>query len=178
MTAEEKARADASVRAWVAVNSDRRKAIARAWARKWRDANAEKVADQSRRYRPKQIQRDRVRYQSDANYRIRVGLRSKLYQAVHRLPHKTRELEKWGARSTVGPLIGCSPVDLMNHLQGQFQVGMSWDNHGLSGWEIDHIKPCAAFDLTDPNQRRACFHYSNLRPLWRKDNQAARRMPD
>jgi hypothetical protein len=176
MTPEERAQADARVRAWVAANPDRRKKIARDWARKWRDANVEVVLDRARRHRPRQMERDRDRYQSDENYRIRVGLRAKLYQAVHRLPNKTRELEKWGARSTIGPLLGCSPLELRAHFEALFQSGMSWENHGAV-WEIDHRNPCASFDLTDLEQRRACFHHSNLRPLLRKENQAARRIP-
>jgi len=47
---------------------------------------------------------------------------------------------------------------------------MSWDNYGYRGWHIDHIRPCASFDLTDPEQQRECFHYTNLQPLWWQDN--------
>ena len=47
---------------------------------------------------------------------------------------------------------------------------MSWDNYGIHGWHIDHIRPCASFDLTDPEQQRQCFHYPNLQPLWAFDN--------
>ena len=47
---------------------------------------------------------------------------------------------------------------------------MSWDNHGYDGWHVDHIRPCASFDLTDEEQVRKCFHYTNLQPLWAKDN--------
>lgn len=47
---------------------------------------------------------------------------------------------------------------------------MTWDN--LGEWQIDHRKPCVSFDLTDPEQQRACFHYSNLQPLWEADNKA------
>jgi hypothetical protein len=36
--------------------------------------------------------------------------------------------------------------------------------------DIDHIKPCAAFDLTDPAQQKECFHFSNLQLLWAEDN--------
>ena len=35
---------------------------------------------------------------------------------------------------------------------------------------IDHIKPCASFDLTDPAQQKECFNYKNLQPLWAFDN--------
>ena len=58
----------------------------------------------------------------------------------------------------------------MDHLEKQFQPGMSWDNHGYDGWHVDHIRPCASFDLTDEEQVRKCFHYTNLQPLWAKDN--------
>jgi hypothetical protein len=47
---------------------------------------------------------------------------------------------------------------------------MSWDNHGKHGWHIDHIRPCASFDFSDPEQQQQCFHYSNLQPLWAGDN--------
>lgn len=67
-------------------------------------------------------------------------------------------------------LIGCTVEYLRQHLEQQFQPGMSWDNWSISGWHIDHIRPCASFDLTDPIQQAQCFHYTNLQPLWAKDN--------
>ena len=42
------------------------------------------------------------------------------------------------------------------------------DNHGL--WHLDHIRPCAAWDLTKPAEQAECFHYSNYQTLWAKDN--------
>jgi len=49
---------------------------------------------------------------------------------------------------------------------------MKWSNYGgRTGWQIDHIIPCAKFDLTDVKEQQKCFHYLNLRPLWGKDNQ-------
>jgi hypothetical protein len=45
---------------------------------------------------------------------------------------------------------------------------MTWNNHGK--WHIDHIIPCCAFDLADPEQRKRCFHYTNLQPLWAQQN--------
>src|SRR5215475_8895605 len=65
-------------------------------------------------------------------------------------------------------LIGCSPVELMQHIERQFLPGMAWNNRHL--WHVDHIKPCSAFDLLDPEQQKRCFHYSNLRPMWARDN--------
>lgn len=65
-------------------------------------------------------------------------------------------------------LLGCSWEELKKHLELQFQEGMSWDNK--SEWHIDHIIPCAAFDLADPIQQKICFNWRNLQPLWKEDN--------
>jgi len=73
-------------------------------------------------------------------------------------------------------LLGCSIEELKIYLQGFFQPGMTWDNYGnpdgdhKKSWHVDHIRPCASFDLSDPIEQRECFHYTNLQPLWGKDN--------
>jgi len=66
-------------------------------------------------------------------------------------------------------LIGCSVAALVRHIESQFLAGMSWDNRKL--WHVDHIIPLAAFDLTQKEQQFAAFHYTNMRPLWAKENQ-------
>lgn len=66
-------------------------------------------------------------------------------------------------------LIGCPMVWLEAHLESLFAPCMTWGNHGKV-WHIDHIKPCAKFDLTDPEQQRICFHWTNLQPLFAADN--------
>ncbi|MDA8212175.1 MAG: hypothetical protein M0021_09900 [Clostridia bacterium] len=68
-------------------------------------------------------------------------------------------------------LIGCTRAELRTHLEALFTDGMTWENYGKSnGWQVDHIRPCASFDLTDPRQQRECFHYTNLQPLWATEN--------
>jgi hypothetical protein len=71
-------------------------------------------------------------------------------------------------------LLGCTIEELRAHLEAQFQDGMSWDNRGYYGWHIDHIRPCASFDLTVPEQQKECFNYRNLQPLWARDNMSKR----
>lgn len=66
-------------------------------------------------------------------------------------------------------MIGCSSSEFRAHIERLFTAGMTWDNYGE--WVIDHIKPCAVFDFSYPTQQWECFHFSNLQPLWQRDNQ-------
>jgi hypothetical protein len=108
---------------------------------------------------------ERRRYQEDEQWRIRKILRARLFAIVKRGMGK-----KLG--STL-ELLGCTLEEFQAHIEAQWVDGMNWDNLGHVGdvWHIDHIKPCASFDLTDPAQQKACFHWSNLQPLWAADNQ-------
>ena len=66
-------------------------------------------------------------------------------------------------------LLGCTVLEAKHHIEMQFKEGMTWDNHGVV-WEIDHIIPLAAFDLTRKDQQMLANHYTNLRPLWKALN--------
>jgi len=68
--------------------------------------------------------------------------------------------------------VGCSLDELRIHLESRFKKGMTWKNRGKFGWHIDHIIPCSAFDHSDQNQVRQCWHFTNLRPMWWQDNLA------
>ena len=65
-------------------------------------------------------------------------------------------------------LVGCTVEELHKHLESMFIDGMSWDN--VSEWHIDHRRPCASFDLRKEEDRIMCFHYTNLQPMWAKEN--------
>jgi hypothetical protein len=80
-----------------------------------------------------------------------------------------RELKGKTRAGSAIKLLGC-PLDLFKlHLQSKFRDGMAWNNHGKL-WHIDHIKPCAAFDLSKHEQQQECFHYSNMQPLLAIEN--------
>jgi hypothetical protein len=72
--------------------------------------------------------------------------------------------------------LGCSIEEFKRHIERQFQKGMTWDNwgRGVGKWHLDHIRPLASFDLTDPDQFRQAAHFTNYRPLWGKENAAKR----
>ena len=67
-------------------------------------------------------------------------------------------------------LLGCTIEELYKHLESLFQEGMTWENQGFYGWHIDHIQPLSKFNLEDPEQLKIVCHYTNLQPLWAKDN--------
>lgn len=65
---------------------------------------------------------------------------------------------------------GCTIAHLRAHIGSRWQPEMTWSNHSMHGWHIDHIKPCASYNLYDEAQTAACFHYTNLQPLWATQN--------
>jgi hypothetical protein len=66
--------------------------------------------------------------------------------------------------------LGCSIEYFMSHIESKFKPGMTWDNYGHSVWHIDHIKPLNSFNLQDSEELKKACHYTNLQPLWAKDN--------
>ena len=98
----------------------------------------------------------------DPNFKLAHLLRSRLTKAINRR-------QKTG--SAVDDL-GCSVAELRIHLESKFQPGMNWENwgHGEGKWNIDHIMPLAAFDLTNRQHLVLACYYLNLRPLWHIEN--------
>jgi hypothetical protein len=102
------------------------------------------------------------RYRGDVYYRLRIILRARLCAAI-------KNNQKVG--SAIADL-GCSIEELRAYLESRWQPGMSWDNYGqqVGKWNIDHIIPLSAFNLSDRNQLLKACHYSNLQPLWAVNN--------
>jgi len=97
------------------------------------------------------------------------------FKLLGNLRHRLNIAVKNGSKSErTKELLGCTVKFLKKHLELQFKDNMSWDNYGrkkdIKCWEIDHIKPCVSFDLSKNKEQRKCFHYSNLQPLWAKEN--------
>jgi hypothetical protein len=94
----------------------------------------------------------------------------KLRGLISRRINKAIKLSGTSKAGRTIELLGCTYKEARDYLEMLFKPGMSWENHTVNGWHIDHIKPCNTFNLTDPEQQKECFHYTNLRPLWSKDN--------
>ena len=67
-------------------------------------------------------------------------------------------------------LLGCSFNELKIYIESLFTENMSWDKVLTSEIHLDHIRPCSSFDLSNEEEQRQCFHYTNLQPLWAIDN--------
>jgi hypothetical protein len=114
---------------------------------KWRLNNKEKIKEHKRN-----------KFRNNINYRLSQILRNRIFQALK---------GKSKSKNTM-KLLGCDIEKLWNHLEKKFKPGMTRYNHGL--WHVDHIRPCASFDLKKPKQQFICFHYTNLQPLWASEN--------
>lgn len=106
----------------------------------------------------------REKYKNDSVYRMLVLHRTRVKREVSKM-----KLSELNMNSKL-ELLGCSTSILKKHIETQFTEGMSWDNHGIHGWHIDHIKPISKHDMNDIEDVKKAFHYTNLQPLWAKDN--------
>lgn len=150
--------------------------------KKWREENKEKIAEQRRGY-----------YQTNKHHilewckqyreenKTEINITKKIYSKkiyAENLHHQMKC--KLGARirlalknkikkrGTTINLLGCSLEYFRKYFESKFIEGMSWNR--ISSIHIDHIIPCASFDLTKESEQKKCFHYTNLQPLWAKDN--------
>ena len=119
----------------------------------WYKKNKKKINSHSVIY-------NRNRRLSDPIFKSICNLRNRLRKIMKSIKTKKDKPTK--------EFLGCSMEALKIYLENQFSTGMSWDNYGK--WHLDHIKPCCSFDLTDIEQQKICFHYTNLQPLWAIDN--------
>lgn len=116
--------------------------------------------DPKKRIRQKLVQKryQNKRTKEDLFYKLARRLRNRLYYA---LKNKT-----WKKNTHFAEYIGCSPQELVAHIEAQFQPGMTWDNYGA--WHIDHVRPLVS--ATSPEELYKLCHHTNLQPLWAPDN--------
>lgn len=105
---------------------------------------------------------ERNRYKTDLQFKLSKLLRGRL----------GRSLARNSVYGSAVKDLDCTVPELKTHLESLFVEGMSWQNHGKkNGWQIDHARPLATFDLTNPEEFKQAVHFSNLQPLWFADNQ-------
>ena len=111
--------------------------------------------------------------------------KTKVYDAIkawrnstpqNKLAHKVRNLIRrsvknrgYTKRSKTHEILGCDWEFFKTHIERQFVKGMGWEKMG-SEIHIDHITPIAS--ATNEEELLALNHFTNLRPMWAKDNQS------
>lgn len=118
--------------------------------------------------RNKRNKRHKERMNNDSQYSVAHTLRSR-FNGMLRNFNLTKD-------SSVIDLVGCSIKELVEYIEKFFynnpktDENMTWNNRGFLGWHIDHIRPLDSFDLTKDEDIKKAWHYTNLQPLWAKDN--------
>ena len=100
------------------------------------------------------------RREEDISFRILGNTRKRILTALKSNSKSSKTID----------LLGCDIAFLKQYLESKFKDGMCWENYGLKGWHIDHIKPCYLFDFKNIEEQKQCFHYTNLQPLSAIDN--------
>ncbi|AUR97483.1 coil containing protein [Vibrio phage 1.239.O._10N.261.52.F6] len=154
--------------------------------RKYREQNKEEAIDRARKYREQN--KDKIAEYREQNKDKRAEINRKYReQNKEKIAERMRKWQKanpeqvfirntlnrilnnWkGGRAKAEDLLGYTCEQLREHIESQFDDGMSWDNR--SEFHIDHIKPVKAFldeGVTDPSIINAL---DNLQPLWAHEN--------
>ena len=106
------------------------------------------------------VEYNKKRYNTDPYFKVVCAMRTRISKLLRQKnADKNNKFYKY---------LGCNKLEFIDYFQKKFKEGMTWENHGE--WHIDHIKPCASFNLLDEKEQQMCFHYTNLQPLWAYEN--------
>jgi hypothetical protein len=109
--------------------------------------------------RAKEYKRWKRRWNEDELFAIKVRLRNLIRNSFRRGGYKK-------FNTSTEDIVGINYNEFKNYLESKFIDGMNWDNRGE--WHIDHIIPLSSAK-SEEELRKLC-HYTNLQPLWEKDN--------
>lgn len=158
-----------TAKSWRDKNIEHARAIEKQWCKK----NPHKTKAYLAKYRSthrEEIKVRRAKWWQDNYPRMKTDLQWYVLQTLRgRLKSLVRHRSE---RGMALKLLGCSLTDFLIYLESKFEPGMSWQNCGVNGWEIDHVMPCAIFDLTKEEHQKRCFHFSNMQPLWATENRS------
>lgn len=153
-------------RAWYHKNKNTEKATS--WRKNYYLKNKDTIITKTAEY--KKDNKDKVRernreYISKKRQSLEFRLYSNIRSRISGVIKKRCEV----SGSLVLEFLGCSMSEFKIHIESQFIDDMTWDNYGRLGWHIDHIIPISK--ATNKEEFVKLNHYTNLRPLWAKENQ-------
>jgi hypothetical protein len=143
---------------------------AHAGQKKWREANREYLKVQGKKWRNENSEKTnaymRSRRRNDPTFRLQGNLQTALWSCLSGKQKKSRTLE----------YVAIDLEKLWEYFESKFTDGMTRENYGE--WHVDHIRPLSSFDFDQfkegseeyENLLHQAWHYTNLQPLWAKDN--------
>jgi len=137
---------------------------------KYREKNKTKIRESNKKYREthKEYDKERInnylklKRKNDPVFRLNKNISGGIY----------RSLKNGKGRKHWEDLVGYKLEDLKKHLECQFKEGMTWENYGKSGWEVDHRVPLSIFNIKGLKSKgfKDAWKLENLQPLWQKEN--------
>jgi len=126
------------------------------------------LSKNNKKYCKKPEVRAKINLQYSKNYYGNVGFRLNKIMSNH--IRQCLKGKKMGVHW--GNFVPYTVDELKVHLEKQFRDGMSWSNHGIHGWHIDHIIPKSKFNITNYqcDDFKKCWDLINLQPLWWWEN--------
>ena len=116
--------------------------------------NKEKVNKQIVQY---QINKMKI----DDEYKLLKRTRSRISEAF-----KSQSLLKNGRTIKY---LGCTSKFFKDWIEFKLYGIMKFNNYG-NIWHLDHVKPCASFDLSKESDIKECFNWKNIRPCLASEN--------
>jgi hypothetical protein len=124
----------------------------RKYNEQWKSENSELITNYNREY-------EKNRKSQDVDFKILRNLRTRLSQVV-----RTQISGNFSRSDTMRELLGIDVHRFVKWLELNFDSGMTISNYGQM-WHIDHVVPCAWFNISESEDRKICFHWTNMRPL-------------
>jgi len=120
--------------------------------REWMENNKERHLEVKRNW-------DKMKRDTDPMYRLNNAFRKRICESV-----RDKNNNHWEE------IIGYKIQTLKQHLETQFEDGMTWNNYGE--WHIDHKIPVSLwkYESYKDKEFKQCWALANLQPLWAIDN--------
>lgn len=118
-------------------------------------------------------ERWKTKYKCDTEFHLKEKLRLQAAKVFNRgdIGDKIRAaLKRNGEPRSLIKIIDYSMSELKEHLERQFTKDMTWDKFIDGKIHIDHLIPQSHFSLWRPEDVKACWALSNLRPMWAREN--------
>ena len=110
---------------------------------------------------PELMKEQRKKFLKNNNNKIAQSLRKRIRSLL-------------GSGKKAPELLGCTISEFLEWLQFNFELDnhkeMNFNNYGI--WELDHVKPCAKFNLENETELKNCFNWKNIAPLLQKENRS------